>query len=264
MENNLLVKGMIVIEKLAILGPQSIEDLYKETVISRSSIYRILCTLENLGYVIRKRNEAEDIWKLDLKFLSLSSHILSRIDLKTEIEDILIKLADDTKEIVQLGVLYEGKVLILDVIQRYKSLVSVAQVGELLDINICAAGLVLGAYLKEEELDLLLKKIELPKHTKFTITDPNRLKAELRKVRMRGYSFDNQYYAIAHRCIGAPVFDYTGRVIAAINISGHMKTISDEKIEELAEIVKQRAGEASIKMGYDEKNIKNRLQCKKI
>ena len=259
MENNLLVRGIKVIEKLAALGPQSIEEIYKEVKISRSSIYRILCTLEVIGYVTRIRNEAKDIWKLDLKFLNLSSHILARIDLKTEIKEILIKLADDTKEIVQLAVLYEGKVLILDVIQRYKSLVSVAQVGELLDINICAAGLILGAYLNKKELDLLLEKIELSKHTEYTITDPNRLRTELQKVRIKGFSFDNQYYAIAHRCIGAPVFDYTGKVIAAINISGHMKTISDDKIEELAEIVKQRAKEASIKMGYDEKHIKKQF-----
>lgn len=255
MEDNLLIRGIKIIEKLSALGPQSIEEIYNEVNISRSSVYRILCTLENLGYVTRKRNEAEDIWKLDLKFLNLTSHILSRIDLKSEIKDILEKLADDTKEIVQLAVLYEGKILILDVIQRYKSLISVAQVGELLDINICAAGLVLGAYLEEEELDSLLQNIELSKHTEYTITDPNRLRTELHEVRIKGFSFDNQYYAIGHRCIGAPIFDYTGKVIAAINISGHMKTISDDKIEELAEKVKQRAKEASIKMGYDKNHI---------
>ena len=44
MENNLLVRGIKVIEKLAALGPQSIEEIYKEVKISRSSIYRILCT----------------------------------------------------------------------------------------------------------------------------------------------------------------------------------------------------------------------------
>ncbi len=252
MKSNTLTRGIQIIEKLAIEGPLSTENLYEKSMIPRSSIYRLLCTLEELGYVLRTREGIEDIWRLDLKFLNLFSHLIERIDLRSEIRDILIGLADETKEIVQLAIMEKNKVMILDVIKRHKSIIDVANIGELLDINICAAGLVLAAYLEENKIDELLRSTELHKHTEFTITNPLQFKRILQKVKDNGYSLDDQYYAIGHRCIGVPVFDYTGKVIAAINISGHIKTLKDSKIEELAGCVKKYAFKASRRMGYTE------------
>lgn len=250
MKDNILIRGIRIIEELAFNGSLSVEKIYKETNISRSAIYRILCILEELNYVSRYRSGAEDLWKLDLKFLSLSSSILSRLDLRNEVRDILKKLADETKEIVQLGVLHNNKVLFLDVIKRHKSLVSVANIGDAVDLNLCVAGFAIAAYLEKEELDLLLSKSTFIRYTKNTLTDRKEIEKELKKVRNLGYAFDDQRYAIGHRCIGAPVYDYTNKVIAAINISGHVSTITEDKIEKLAAIVKKRAREASIRMGY--------------
>jgi IclR family transcriptional regulator, KDG regulon repressor len=250
MRENILIKGMKIIETLAMTGPLSLEEIYKETNISKSAIYRILCTLEELKYISRYKKDAYDIWRLELKFLNISSFILSRLDIKTEIRDILISLADETKEIVQLGILHDGKVLFLDVIKKYPSLVSSANVGDSAEINICVSGYILASYLEENELNLLLDKAILPKNTIYTIVDKDKLKAEFKVVRQMGFSYDDQKYAIAHRCIGAPIFDYTNKAIASINISGHVSTINGKRIDELVDIVKEKAIEASIRLGY--------------
>jgi len=246
---NTLSKGMKIIEELAVNGPIAVEDIYIKTKFSVSSIYRVLCILEDLNYVTRYRDGSKDIWKLDYKFLNISSYIFSRLDLRNEIRDILINLADETKEIVQLSIMHDEKILFLDVIKRHKSLVNVYSIGEIVDMNMCAACLVLTAYLEEDKLDLLYKNYKFKEYTKNTIKNMNDLKSELKKVKRRGYSYDNQYTIIGHRCIGAPIFNYKKEIIAAINISGHVSTITDDKIEKLAEIVKKRAKEASIKMG---------------
>lgn len=125
-----------------------------------------------------------------------------------------------------------------------------AHEGATLEINECVAGLVFGAYMEGKELDELLKRTKLPRLTEFTITDPKKLRAEFERVRKAGYAVDDQYYAIGHRCIGAPIFDHTGGIAAEINISAHIRTISDDRIEALAAKVKKRAREASIRMGY--------------
>jgi DNA-binding IclR family transcriptional regulator len=125
-----------------------------------------------------------------------------------------------------------------------------AQEGTLLCINTCVAGFVFGAFLEPEQLESVLRAAELPRFTQYTITDPDELRREFDRVRRRGYALDDQYNAIGHRCIGAPVFDHTGKIVAEINISGHISTISDDRIEELAAKVKSRAAEASRRMGY--------------
>lgn len=191
-----------------------------------------------------------DAWDIDLKILNISSNILNRTDVKTKIRDLLVGLADATKEIVQLGILHNNKVMFLDVIRLHKSIVNVATIGEYIPINICAAGLAIGAHLEPGDLHKLLDNTELPKYTEHTITERDKLLSLFANIRMQGYSLDDQYFAIGHRCIGAPVFDNTGRVIAGINISGHISTIPDERIEELAKHVTQCAHEASKRMGY--------------
>jgi IclR family acetate operon transcriptional repressor len=194
--------------------------------------------------------ELEDVWSLDLKLLTLSANILGRVDLKTEIRDVLAKLADDTMEIVQLAKFQNDKVLIVDNIRKHSSIVGVAQEGITLCIDVCVAGLIFGAYMESEQLELVLNNTDLPKLTQYTITDPDELRQEFDRVRKNGYALDDQYNAIGHRCIGAPVFDHTGKVVAEINISGHMRTISDDRIEELAAKVMRRAAQASQRMGY--------------
>lgn len=254
---NLLTRGLSVIENLSALGSLSTEQLAAKTGIPKSSVYRILRILEESNYVSRLKVDMEDFWSLDLNFLALSANILGRVDLKTEIRDILVKLADDTMEIVQLAVFRNGKVLIVDNIKKYSSLVSVAHEGTSLCINCCAAGLVFGAHMDSAELDAVLKTSDLAKRTGYTITDPDVLRKQFELIRARGYAIDDQYYAIGHRCIGAPVFDHMGKVIAEINISGHMQTLSDDKIHDFAEKVMRRADEASRRMGFVARTVKS-------
>jgi DNA-binding IclR family transcriptional regulator len=250
MKDNLLARGISIIEKLAEKGPRTVEELFQETQIARSSIYRILCTLESIGYVIRFRDGVMDSWDIDLKVLNISSNILHRTDVKTKIRDLLVGLANTTKEIVQLGVLHKNNVMILDVIRLHKSIVNVATIGEYIPINVCAAGLAICAYLEPAELRNLLDTTHFPQYTEHTVTERDKLLSLFETIRRQGYSLDDQYFAIGHRCIGAPVFDNTGRVLAGINISGHISTIHDERIDELAEQVKQCAYKASKRMGY--------------
>ncbi len=205
MKNNILVRGIKLIEILANLGPLSIEQIYQEIKISRSAIYRILCILEELKYVARYRNNAEDIWLLDLKLLKISSSILSRFDLRNLIRDILVRLANTTNEIVQLGVLQNEKVLLLEVIKRPKSLINVSDIGDEIDINISAAGMAIAAFKDEKQLDALLENKVWCKYTDKTFTTKEAIINELKEIRKRGYSLDDQNFAIGHRCIGAPV-----------------------------------------------------------
>lgn len=80
-----------------------------------------------------------------------------------EVRDILEELAERTDEFVQLGVLYQGKVMYIDHVKRPRPLAMYAELGSQLPINISAAGMVLAAALKEGQLDQLLREQAFPK-----------------------------------------------------------------------------------------------------
>lgn len=246
----MLSRGLNVLFELSVEGPLSVGEVAVRTRIPKSSVYRILCILEEHEYVHRRKIDLEDFWSLDLSFLALSANLLGRIDIKTEIRDVLELLADDTKEIVQLAIYREGKIIIIDNVKKYTSLVNVAHEGTALPINTCVAGFVFGAFVERLEIVRALGATELLKRTEYTITDPDELLDQFELVQKQGYAVDDQYYAIGHRCIGAPVFDHTGRIVAEINISGHIHTITDDRIAELAAKVRQRASLASRRLGF--------------
>jgi len=249
--SNQVDRAFQIIEYLAKNGISEIDEICKGTEIPRSTIFKLLSNLESLGYTLRTKNVRKtDYWYLTLKLLKISKLVLSRIDFKNEIKDVLTKLSKDVNEIVQLGVYHNKKVMYIDVVKKPESIISFAGVGTELDINVSAAGMVLAAALTGEELDDLLNNIVLPKNTIYTITKPKELREELKYIASNGYAFDNQQWAIGVRCLAAPVFNFEEKVIGAINVTGHISTMSDDNIDFIKEKVIKAASEASKIMGY--------------
>ena len=79
-----------------------------------------------------------------------------------------------------------------------------------------------------------------------------KLDAEIAKVRKQGWAMDNEEFEKGHRCIGAPIFDYKGDIIAAVSASGDKRVLTDDRIEEVAEAVMKAASRISHRMGYVE------------
>jgi len=248
--NNQLIRGIKILELLAEKGQLSIDQIRQVTKIPMSTIFKILTTFEALGYVFKERNSNQtDFWFLTLKILKISELILSRLDLKDQVRDILEKLSKDVNEIVQLGIYNKGKVMYIDIIKKPDSIISLAGIGKELDINISAAGMVLAAALKEDELNELLDITYFHKNTVNTLIDPKEIKKELKLVAANGYAFDDQQYAIGVRCLASPIYNFEDKVVGAINITGHISTMSDDRIDFFREKVINAALEASRRMG---------------
>jgi IclR family acetate operon transcriptional repressor len=111
-------------------------------------------------------------------------------------------------------------------------------------------GKVLLAFLPEHELNDLIKKRGLRAYTRNTITHLARLKSELQFVRQRGYAIDNEENEEGVRCIGAPVRDYSGTVVASVSISGPSFRLTADKIPLLARSVVTAANRLSEELGF--------------
>ena len=96
----------------------------------------------------------------------------------------------------------------------------------------------------------LIEQKPLKQKTKNTITEFEKLYTELEQVRERGYAIDNREHNEHLFCIGAPIFDSSGRVIAALSVS----SLYDSKLDVEAEasLVREKAKEISMRMGWRE------------
>nr|WP_275951934.1 IclR family transcriptional regulator [Intestinimonas butyriciproducens] len=82
-------------------------------------------------------------------------------------------------------------------------------------------------------------------HTEHTIITVSALRAELAKVRERGYAMDHEELEYGLTCIGAPILDQKGEAVAAISLSGPTSRMLTGDIEERIEAVKRIAREIS-------------------
>ncbi len=95
-----------------------------------------------------------------------------------------------------------------------------------------------------------MRQCRFESYTKNTITTMEALHDHLRTVRAQGWAIDDEEYLMGHRCIGAPIYDYRGEIIAAISASGPLSLVSDERISEIIEKVQEAASMISRKLCY--------------
>jgi len=126
--------------------------------------------------------------------------------------------------------------------------------GERLPLYTGGSGNAILAYLPDEEIKRFIKEEKLISYTSNTITDPEKLLQNLKEIRKKGYAI-----AIGERVpdattIGAPIFDFTSKVIASLTISGPSECITEEKITEFVSLIKEAAMKISVSLGYESKS----------
>lgn len=106
------------------------------------------------------------------------------------------------------------------------------------------------AYLEPEELNRIIATKGLASYTVNTITDPDRLKAELEQIRRQGYAVDDEEIMPSLFCIAAPIRDFQGKVSAALSISGPVSRIKGTKFEQIRDSVVEAAQRVARELGY--------------
>jgi DNA-binding IclR family transcriptional regulator len=123
-------------------------------------------------------------------------------------------------------------------------------VGKRFPAYVTSIGKAIAAYLPEEKLEEVLKLQSFRAHTPNTITSPRAFREHLKLIRSRGYAVDNEENRLTVCCIGAPVFDSEGKVIAGISISGPSFRLTWRKMRELSKPLKSTAVRISRSLGY--------------
>jgi IclR family acetate operon transcriptional repressor len=102
-----------------------------------------------------------------------------------------------------------------------------------------SVGKCLIAWLPKPEIEELLREQNLKKRTTRTITSMTRLLAELERVRHQGHAVDDEENSPGARCVGAPIFDALGNVIAALGVSGTLSQVDQAKVSRVADALKE-------------------------
>jgi DNA-binding IclR family transcriptional regulator len=223
-------------------------DLARRLQLDRSTAYRILLSLERAGFV--EKNEEAGTYSLGLAAFEIGNAYLGRIDLIQVSKPIMADLAAQVQETVHLAVLSGLEIVYIDKVDSPRTLGVMSKLGQRGPLHCTSLGKSLLAFQPEEEQNRILHKIKMPPFTPKTITTKQKLIEELRAVKKQGYALDRREIEEDVECIGAPIFNYLGDVIAALSISGPRKKIGTPQEKRFIQSVVKAAALISSRMGY--------------
>lgn len=245
-----VVKALNILDYLGEMQrPCSAVEISRDLGISRSTVYRLLSTLAAGGYVAQDPAEPEK-YRLGYKILELANGFLEGVELRRVAYPFLQRLRDLANETVHLVVMDGGQCTYVEKVECSQAVRMHSTIGSRVYAHCTAVGKSMLAHLPREEVEEVLARHGLPARTSNTITDKERLFQELERVRQQGYAVDDVENEEGIRCVGAPIFDHQGKVVAALSISGPAFRLTEERIQELAPHVKEAALAISRQLGY--------------
>ncbi len=248
-----LARGLSVLSSFSQERPVlSLTDISQHLQLNKTTTFRLLSTLESLGYL--QRDPQTKLYRPALEVLRLGFVVLNSLEVRQMAAPYLRQLVDEVKETVNLAVLDDHEVIYIDRVGS-KHMVDVYRpIGSRLPAYCTATGKALLAFLPPEQVAEVLAAITWVSYTKNTIVTPEALKENLALVRERGFSDNNGEMVLELRSVAAPIRQIDGHVLAAINILGPSHRVSYEKlIGELGPKVVETAGQISEALGYDVK-----------
>jgi IclR family pca regulon transcriptional regulator len=216
-------RGLGVIRSFSANAPQqTLSEVAQRTGLTRAGARRILLTLQPRGYVEADGKQ----FSLTPRILDLGFAYLSSLPLWNLAEPVMERLVEEVKESCSAAVLDGAEVVYVMRVPTHKIMSINLGIGSRLPAYCTSMGRTLLAELDEAALDALVDRHPLLPRTGRTITEPQRLKAELARVRQQGWCLVDQELEEGLVSLSAPIRDRAGRAIAAMNISGQVNRTS--------------------------------------
>jgi IclR family KDG regulon transcriptional repressor len=241
-------RAVKILDVLSSEGEKSVTEISTTLSFPKSSVHEITSTLLATG--ILEKDSDRNKYSLGLKLFELGKQAQANLEISKVAIPSLRSLHEQFDETVHLTVLDRKEVLYVECFESTKQLRTYSVIGIRAPLHCTAVGKAILAYLDDEEVEEIIRSMGLPRFTQNTITDRVRLNAEVRKIRDSGFATDEMEHEEGVCCVGAPVRNHTGQVVASISVSGPSQRITPVRIAEIAPLVMERAAEISRRLGY--------------
>jgi len=243
---NSVVRAALILQSLS-RGKSRIGKISESVKLSKATTHRLLLTLAKVGFVVQ--DPLTQGYHLGPGLLQLfSDPILSHNSLISCAFEEMTYLNNLTRETVLIDLRSGLQKVCIEKIDSPENLKYTNEKGFAAPIYVGGGGKILLSELKDDELNTLLKQTSFVAITSNTIIDPEKLRAEIKKVRKQGYATSFGERVPGSSCVSVPVKHYVAPV--ALSILGPASRFTPKKIMETIVELKQAAGRIS-------KNLEN-------
>ena len=248
-KNQSLGRAVTILDCFTLEEPVlGVREVARKANLSSSTTGRLMATMKELG--ILNQDPETLAYMMGSKVLAWAGIYTVTSDVRTLALPVMVRLQEQTRETISLYVMEGNDRVCVERLESPETLRIVARVGRRIPLYAGSAGKVFLAFLPESRSDEILAGIELVPMTRRTIIDMDELKTNLHKIQRQGYAVSKGEWVLDASGVAAPIFDQFGRITAALTISGPSQRFTEEKIHEIAALVKPAAEEISQELGY--------------
>lgn len=244
---NSVLRTFTLVDTITQHGELELAALCRMLGFPKGSVQRILLTLQSIGYV--GQNPESGRYYATVKFFEIGSRVIQKMSLRDIAHPYMIELSKKTGETVNLGILDGIDIVCIDKVETKHLLRTDQPIGTRHKSYQTAFGKAILAFLEDRNRSDLFLRHKAPVLSKRGIRSLEELEEDLRNTVKRGYSIDNEESLEGVTCIGAPIFDHSGRVAAGISVAAPTLRMQPKRIPFVARLVKEKATSISRSIG---------------
>jgi DNA-binding IclR family transcriptional regulator len=246
---NVLAKAGALLDALDADGQLTPSELAERLGEPRSSVYRLLASLEELGYVAP--GTARGTFQLGMKLYRLGNSAVRNREMRSAAIPTMVDLRDETGSTVFLAIRSGDQALCLERIEGHVIVNNALLPGTTGPLHVGAVGKVLLAAEPDEFWHEYAARTGLPAFTPNTLTTIEALSETLTQVRATGVAISDEDRLLGMAGVGAPIYDHERQVCGAISFSGMKPLILGEHEERSIALVRESANSISTALGHE-------------
>lgn len=242
-------RAVTVLEILGRDGSVGVSELARRMDIHKSTVSRLLATLERRGIVEQQADGVQ--YGLGVGLVRLARSVADDMDVVALARPVAEELSRATGETVNLSLLEGGEVVNVDEVNLSDSVLAVSWLGRHTSLHNAANGKIFLAYLGDIEVERILAG-DLEATTEHTVTDPAELRRQLAGIRETGHAWQYEELEAGLSAVAAPVRGADGAVLATISVAGPSFRMTEDRVPELTRLTVEAADSVSRKLGRSE------------
>lgn len=243
-----LERGLSVLSALAELREASLTQVARRVELSASTVYRLLETLRQQGFV--DWDEGSGLFTVGLRAYQVGAAFSERSSLFAAAQGEMRLLVDDLNESANLAVLHGPEAVYVQQVEGRQLVRMFTQLGASAPLHCSGVGKVLLAWQDQGSVKRQLGEEPFTAFTPHSITSLPEFLIELGRVREQGYALDDQERELGVRCVAAPIRDHTGGVLAALSVSAPTSRLNKSDVPRVLRRVQQAAQGISRRLGW--------------
>lgn len=248
-----LEKAIAILELLAESQQElSVTEIYTALYIPKATTFMVLNVLER-HEIVKKNSNGR--YTIGMRLYKLGITYISKLDIIKIARPHIEALMSETGFTTHLAVIYDQKVMFIDKVEPSSFVRFTTYPGMRADIHVTSLGKAIAAHLPSDDVEAILVEQGMGTYTVNTITNIADFRQALEQIRQNGYAIENEEGELAVRCIGAPIFDNTRKVVAAVSVTALVSQLPESAFSTVGATVRRTADRISRELGYIDAGI---------